>query len=143
MISRPPRQLSCDDSDSAPLAARMSSSISTSSNDFPLSSQSYRNSIAFIFPLNSFSLCARRNARVALSGSSWRFMSFGDPPGKRPFDLVQLAQFIWEKRLCPVLRHQHAQLVLCVDAPGLGAAFDQRGFGGLVLTKENRFFKQL
>jgi hypothetical protein len=66
-------------------------------------------------------------------------MSFGDPPFKRPFDLVQLAQFIGEKRLCPVMRYQHAHLVFSVDAPRIGSGFYQSSFGVLTFTKENGF----
>jgi hypothetical protein len=69
-------------------------------------------------------------------------MLFGDPPVKRPFDLVQLAHFIGEKRLCPVLRHQQTHLVFGVDGPLFGTSLDQRRAGVVVRAQENRLAKR-
>ena len=47
------------------------------------------------------------------------------------------------ERLDAVLRHQDPQLVACINAPGLCASFNERGFGVLIPAEKKVFAQPL
>lgn len=58
-------------------------------------------------------------------------VSWHNPAAKHPFELVQLAEFIGQKRFRPVMRNQHLQFGAGVDAPGIGPCLHEGRFSVL------------
>lgn len=84
------------------------------------------------------SIASRTNNDVTLSHYPPQ-VSLVDPSVERPLDVVDLPQFNIRKRCDTVLRAEHAQFCLCIDAPLGSPSLHQRGLGVLVLAEEQRF----